>query len=216
MEYITNDTLSDGDLVPKIIKPYLFVCWANRSDVGKDLVAELISKYIQCTIIKFSRAFKTPLEQWLCIPDSSLDNKEFRVTKVKNPVTGEEELFTHNELMYHFFHQFKNLYPGNTGNNWFIPGGTKTTILNTEGHISIVDCRNQTEVTLLKQLSNRYNIILLHIIGDRGEQKSTDKDIQFSDWKFVDSVFVIHNDKSVLMTRLEQQVFNVLAKLNLC
>lgn len=188
-------------------KSIIFLCWSPASDAGKDLVADILNEEINVTKIKFSRAFKTPLETWLGIAYGSLDNKEFRKTKVINPVTGLEESFDHNELMYDFFHKFKTLYP--TG-NYLVPGATKSTILNTKGHISIVDLRNQTELELLKKLKNKYKIVLLYIFG-RGTQQSTDKDISLEDFTFVDSSFFIDNSAEVDLNYLKNQVKNCIS-----
>lgn len=189
------------------MKPYLFIIWANRSDVGKDTCAELLNKYIPLTIIKFSRAFKTPLEDWLSIPYGSLDDKSFRVNKVINPVTELEEEFTYNELMYNFFHVFKELYP--TG-NYLVPGKTKQTILNTQGNIAIVDLRNQTELELLKVLKDKYYIVLIQIISNRGEQKSTDKDIYLEDLiSIADTNYKINNHSWVNINELDNQLRDI-------
>lgn len=198
-------------------RPYLFICWAPKSDVGKDELAKILNSIIPTNMIKFSRAFKTPLEDWLCIPRGSLDDKAFRLTKVINPVTEEEELFTHNDLMYDFFHKFKDLYPGGSGKNWFVPGGTKTTINNTQGNIAVVDVRSQTEIELLKKFQDKYRIILLHIEAkDRGDQKSTDKDLSVEDFlSFIptENYFIIQNGKEINLEQLKNQVQNVVDKL---
>jgi hypothetical protein len=157
----------------------LFIVWSDKSDAGKDTVAELLSELVPLTIVKFSRAFKTPLEDWLGLDRGSLDDKEFRVKPVVNPVTGNLESFTYNDLMYNFFHVFKSLYPGG---NYLVPGATKN------------DCRNQTELELLKLLD--YELVLLHIDG-RGETKSTDLDIKLDDWSFVPTQYYIDNSGTI-------------------
>lgn len=183
----------------------LFIVWSDKSDAGKDTVAELLNELVPLTIVKFSRAFKTPLEDWLGLDRGSLDDKEFRVKPVVNPVTGNLESFTYNDLMYNFFHVFKSLYPGG---NYLVPGATKQVINSIVGDIVIVDCRNQTELELLKLLDRE--LVLLHIDG-RGETKSTDLDIKLDDWLFVPTQYYIDNSGTI--TELREQVRKIVEDL---
>jgi hypothetical protein len=93
--------------------------------------------------------------------------------------------------MYNFFHVFKSLYPGG---NYLVPGATKNVINSIIGNVAIVDCRNQTELELLKLLD--YELVLLHIDG-RGETKSTDLDIKLDDWSFVPTQYYIDNSGTI-------------------
>jgi hypothetical protein len=187
----------------------LFIVWSDKSDAGKDTVAELLSELVPLTIVKFSRAFKTPLEDWLGLDRGSLDDKEFRIKPVVNPVTGNLESFTYNDLMYNFFHVFKSLYPSG---NYLVPGATKNVINSIIGNVAIVDCRvdcrNQTELELLKLLE--YELVLLHVDG-RGETKSTDLDIKLDDWSFVPTQYYI--DNSGTMAELRDKVRKIVEDL---
>ncbi|GAA6622827.1 hypothetical protein [Scytonema sp. NUACC26] len=189
---------------------YIFICWGNKSDIGKDKVADIIDSFIPTDKIKFNRAFKTPMEQWLNIPYGSLDDKEFRKQYVVNPVTSAIESKTYDELMVDAFHHFPNLYP--TGENWLVPGWTKQVIENNHvRHMTIVDLRNRTELELLRQLSPKYNMILLHIVpGERGVQKTSDTHIRYDDFDFVKHEYTICNKPYVDIEMLTDQVRYVL------
>ena len=149
----------------------------------------------------------------LDIPEGSLEDKTFRQRKIINPVTGEEEDFSYNEFMYHCFHHFKSLYP--TGRNWLVPGGTKKQIMESDTHLTFVDVRNETEVELLRRFKDRFNFIFLYVVSDRGEEKTSDRELHFLSFEFIEVVQAICNNKNITVEQLDARIVGILKDLRL-
>jgi len=183
----------------------IVIVWSDRSDAGKDTVADFLCEFNSSfTKIKISREFKGTLEHWLDIPVGSLDDKDFRKQQVVNTVTGEKLCFDYNHFMVQMFVQFKQL----PGGNFLIPGAAKKTIMNTPGNKVVVDVRSPIELTMLKQLKTTHELILLQVTG-RGIQRDSDKDIKVTDFVFVDRMFVINNGSEISIADLKNKVSEI-------
>ena len=188
-------------------KPYIYIAY-GVSDSGKDTVASLLNKFSPCQNIKFTECWKRAFEEWLCIPKYSLDDKAFRIKKVINTVTGKEEDYTYNDVMYRWYHQLKEVIPG----EWLYAGYLANKLQHLVTSICITDLRKSIEIDVLNKLSESYELVLLNVKG-RGKAVSTDNNLDLSKLNCT-NVFSIDNSKSITLDQLSSQIQYVVDKLN--
>lgn len=187
-------------------KPYIFIAY-GISDCGKDTVALLLDKFISCQNIKFTECWKRAFEEWLCIPKYSLDDKSFRIKSVINTVTGTEEDYTYNDIMYRWYHQMEIIIPG----SWMFAGYLGNKLQNLDTSICITDLRKPIEIDVLNKLSETYELVTLKIEG-RGKAASTDGNLDITKLHCT-KVFTIDNSEYTTLEELSKQVQYVINRL---
>jgi len=188
-------------------KPYIFIAY-GVSDCGKDTVASLLDKFTSCQNIKFTECWKRAFETWLCIPKYSLDDKAFRVKPVVNTVTGIEEDYTYNDIMYRWYHQMEVIIP----DSWMFAGYLANKLQTLFISVCITDLRKPIEIDVLNKLSDKYELVVLHIKG-RGKAASTDGNLDIDKLNCT-KVFTIDNSKNITLEELFSQIQYVVDKLN--
>lgn len=195
-------------------KPFCFIIW-GYSDSGKDTVYNLINKHFPTTNIKLSQPCKDILEKWLGLPESSLNDKEFRQKQVVNTITGYQEDYTYDDLLVKAFAAWNLMTPG----GWLTVGYIGQVLTNPNysyltSNIAFTDVRRHSELDMIKlQLANHYNLVFIHVVG-RGNQKSSDKELTKEDFSFINNMYEILNTSNVTIVQLESKVQRVLSKLS--
>lgn len=187
-------------------KPFCFIIW-GYSDSGKDTVYNLINKHFPTTNIKLSQPCKDILEKWLGLPESSLNDKEFRQKQVVNTITGYQEDYTYDDLLVKAFAAWNLMTPG----GWLTVGYIGQVLTNPNysyltSNIAFTDVRRHSELDMIKlQLANHYNLVFIHVVG-RGNQKSSDKELTKEDFSFIKEQYTLYNSFDVDEEELENRV----------
>lgn len=187
-------------------KPFCFIIW-GYSDSGKDTVYNLINKHFPTTNIKLSQPCKDILEKWLGLPESSLNDKEFRQKQVVNTITGYQEDYTYDDLLVKAFAAWNLMTPG----GWLTVGYIGQVLTNPNysyltSNIAFTDVRRHSELNMIKlKLVNHYNLVFIHVVG-RGVQKSSDKELTVEDFSFIKEQYTLYNSFDVDEEELENRV----------
>lgn len=186
-------------------KPYCFIIW-GISDSGKDTVYKLINKYLPTTNIKLSQPCKDILEKWLNIPEGSLNDKNFRPKLVTNTITGQQEDYTYDDLLVKAFDAWNLMTPG----GWLTVGYIGQVLTNPNysyltSNIAFTDVRRYSEISMIKQLANKFNLVFIHVLG-RGTQKLSDKELTKEDFSFIKKQYTLYNSSEVDKEELENRV----------
>jgi hypothetical protein len=188
---------------------YLFIV-SGVSGSGKDTVYELLNEIVPCRNIKFSSPCKRMVEDWLDLPNESLNDNNFKSQHVINPVNNKRESFTYLDMLIEAYHCWDKMYPG----GYLSVGKIKKTIEEDVWDLNLcfTDVRKDSEIELIQSIQHNYDkTILFTVNGDRGNKLSTDGNTNI--YKIIfDDIFELRNNRTTLKRELKEDLQRYLEK----
>jgi hypothetical protein len=134
------------------------------SDAGKDSVALRLG----LPIVKFAAPMKRTFEDYLQLPQGALDDKEFRLQKVRCPISGKPLNYSYLDLMIKAYRAWDNIEPGLS-----LP--KVKSVIDQHATVAITDCRKVVEARFL--MHNYPLITHVRVVG-RGIRLESDDNFE--------------------------------------
>lgn len=191
----------------KELKPKLVLVITGVSGSGKDTIASYLTGQYWFRNVKFSGETKRHIEDCLCLPEGSMDDREFRTKLVRNPITGENESFTYLDILIQEYR-----YRVSSATPWLTVLATGEKILFGTQPVAITDTRSPWEAKSLRSLERKNQICLKHIrVYGRGVALESDEYLTKNEEILPVQYFI--NNRSTL-TELHENIDVMLHSIN--